>query len=46
VVAVRQASVLFVVAFSVLWLGERPGPVRLLGIAAMLAGVVSIALRG
>ncbi len=46
VVAVRQASVLFVVGFSVLWLGERPGPVRLLGIAAMLAGVVSIALFG
>ncbi len=46
VVAVRQASVLFVVAFGVFGLGERPGPVRLLGIAAMLAGVVSIALRG
>ena len=46
VVAVRQASVLFVVGFGIAWLGERPGPARLLGIAAMLAGVVAIALGG
>jgi drug/metabolite transporter (DMT)-like permease len=46
VVAARQASVVFVVLFGIAWLRERPGPVRLAGVAATIAGVVLIALRG
>jgi drug/metabolite transporter (DMT)-like permease len=46
VVAARQASVVFVVLFGIAWLRERPGPVRLAGVVATIAGVVLIALRG
>jgi drug/metabolite transporter (DMT)-like permease len=46
VVAARQASVVFVVLFGIAWLRERPGPVRLVGVVATVAGVVLIALRG
>ncbi len=46
VVAARQASVVFVVLFGIAWLRERPGPVRLSGVVATVAGVVLIALRG
>jgi drug/metabolite transporter (DMT)-like permease len=44
VVAVRQASVLFVLALSVLRLGERPGRVRVVGAVLTVAGVATIAL--
>lgn len=44
VVAVRQSSVLFAVALGVLVLGERPGPVRIAGAIANVAGVALIAL--
>ncbi len=44
VVAVRQSSVLFAVALSVLLLRERPGPVRIAGAAATVGGVALIAL--
>ncbi len=44
VVAVRQSSVLFAVAFGALLLRERPGRVRVLGAAAIVAGVALIAL--
>jgi drug/metabolite transporter (DMT)-like permease len=44
VVAVRQASVLFAVALGSLWLGERPGRVRVLGALATVVGVALIAL--
>lgn len=44
VVAVRQSSVLFVLALSVLRLGERPGRPRVLGAALTVAGVALIAL--
>jgi O-acetylserine/cysteine efflux transporter len=44
VVAVRQASVLFVLALSVLRLGERPGRVRVVGAVLAVAGVATIAL--
>jgi drug/metabolite transporter (DMT)-like permease len=40
VVAARQVSVLFVLAMSVIWLGERPGPTRALGGALTVVGVV------
>jgi drug/metabolite transporter (DMT)-like permease len=43
VVAVRQSSVLFVVAMSVLFLRERPGWLRTLGAVATLLGVALIA---
>jgi len=44
VVAVRQTSVLFAVALSVLWLGERPGRARVLGAAATVVGVALIGI--
>jgi drug/metabolite transporter (DMT)-like permease len=44
VVAVRQTSVLFALAIAVLWLGERPGPWRALGVAGTVAGVALISL--
>jgi drug/metabolite transporter (DMT)-like permease len=44
VVAVRQSSVFFVLALSVLRLGERPGRQRVAGAALTVAGVVLIAL--
>ena len=43
VVAVRQTSVLFAVVLGVLVLGERPGPVRVLGALVNVAGVALIA---
>ena len=43
VVAVRQTSVLFAVALSIVWLGERPGPLRIAGAAATVVGVGLIA---
>ncbi|MFQ5698155.1 MAG: EamA family transporter [Myxococcota bacterium] len=46
VTAVRQISVLFAVAMGVIWLRERPGPVRLAGAAANVAGVALIAASG
>jgi uncharacterized membrane protein len=46
VVAARQASVVFVVGFGIAWLRERPGPARLAGVVATVAGVVLIAVRG
>jgi len=44
VVAVRQSSVLFVLALSVLRLGERPGRARALGAVLTVAGVALIAV--
>ncbi len=44
VVAVRQASVLFVLVLSVRQLGERPGRPRILGAAFTVAGVALIAI--
>ena len=44
VVAVRQTSVLFAVALSVVWLGERPGRARVLGAAATVVGVALIGI--
>jgi drug/metabolite transporter (DMT)-like permease len=46
VVAVRQASVLFVLVMSVLWLKERPTPLRVGGAIATVIGVALIALAG
>jgi len=46
VVAIRQASVLFALALSVVLLRERPGRVRMLGAFANVAGVGLIALFG
>lgn len=46
VVAVRQSSVLFAVVLGVAVLGERPGPVRLLGALANVIGVGLIAISG
>jgi len=46
VVAVRQISVLFVMLLGAVTLRERPGPVRVLGGASTVAGVVLIALYG
>ena len=43
VVAVRQTSVLFAVVLGMLVLGERPGPVRVLGALSNVAGVALIA---
>lgn len=40
VVAVRQSSVLFAVALSILWLGERPGRARIIGACVIAAGVI------
>jgi drug/metabolite transporter (DMT)-like permease len=44
VVAVRQSSVLFVLVLSVIWLGERPGPARIVGALSTVLGVALIAL--
>jgi drug/metabolite transporter (DMT)-like permease len=44
VVAVRQASVLFAVAIGAVFLRERPGPARIAGAVATVAGVALIAL--
>ena len=44
VVAVRQCSVLFAVAFAVWMLSERPTRLRMTGTLGTLAGVVLIAL--
>lgn len=46
VVAVRQISVLFAVGLGVIWLRERPGPVRVAGAAANVVGVALIAAGG
>lgn len=46
VVAVRQVSVLFVLALSIAFLGERPGRVRALGALATVAGVALVAVAG
>lgn len=46
VVAVRQASVFFVLILSVAFLRERPGGLRILGAVATVAGVALIALAG
>jgi drug/metabolite transporter (DMT)-like permease len=43
VVAVRQISVLFAVAFAMFTLGERPGPARIAGAVASVLGVALIA---
>jgi uncharacterized membrane protein len=44
VVAVRQISVLFAVAIATWFLGERPGPSRVIGAIATVFGVALIAL--
>jgi drug/metabolite transporter (DMT)-like permease len=44
VVAVRQSSVFFVVVLSMLWLGERPGPLRVFGAVLTVAGVALISV--
>jgi drug/metabolite transporter (DMT)-like permease len=44
VVAVRQSSVLFVLALSILRLGERPGRPRIIGAGLTVAGVAQIAV--
>jgi drug/metabolite transporter (DMT)-like permease len=44
VVSVRQASVLFAVAISARYLGERPSRARVVGALATVAGVALIAL--
>jgi uncharacterized membrane protein len=44
VVAVRQCSVLFAVAFAVWALSEKPSRLRLTGTLGTIAGVVLIAL--
>jgi uncharacterized membrane protein len=44
VVAVRQSSVFFVVALGMLWLGERPGRLRILGAGLTVAGVALISV--
>jgi drug/metabolite transporter (DMT)-like permease len=46
VVAVRQVSVLFVLALSIAFLGERPGRLRILGAIATVAGVALVAVAG
>lgn len=46
VVAVRQTSVLFAVAMAVLWLGERPSRLRVVGGVSTVLGVALIAQRG
>ena len=46
VVAVRQISVLFVVAMSILWLGERPSRARVVGAATTIVGVGLIGVAG
>jgi drug/metabolite transporter (DMT)-like permease len=45
VVAVRQTSVLFAIAIGAFWLRERPGPARVAGALATVAGVALIAYR-
>jgi uncharacterized membrane protein len=44
VVAVRQSSVLFAVALSWVWLGERPSRARVLGSVVIFAGVALVGL--
>jgi drug/metabolite transporter (DMT)-like permease len=44
VVAIRQSSVIFVLVMSVLFLGERPGRLRILGAVGTVVGVAMIAL--
>lgn len=44
VVAVRQSSVLFVMAMSILWLGEKPGWKRGLGAVTIVAGVALLSI--
>ncbi|MCZ6463477.1 MAG: EamA family transporter [Proteobacteria bacterium] len=46
VVAARQVSVLFTLGMSALWLGERPGPLRIAGAAGTVAGVILIGVAG
>ncbi len=46
VVAVRQASVLFVLGLSIAFLGERPGRLRIIGAFATVAGVALVAIAG
>jgi drug/metabolite transporter (DMT)-like permease len=46
VVAVRQASVLFVLGLSIAFLGERPGRLRIVGALATVAGVALVAISG
>lgn len=46
VVAVRQVSVLFVVAMSILWLGEEPSRMRILGALTTVVGVGLIGFAG
>lgn len=46
VVAVRQSSVLFVLVMSILWLGEKPGPMRIAGAFATVVGVALIGFGG
>ncbi len=46
VVAVRQVSVLFAVAMSILWLGEEPSRLRILGAATTVVGVGLISVAG
>lgn len=46
VVAVRQSSIIFVLALSVALLRERPEPLRVMGAIATFAGVVLIAVAG
>jgi drug/metabolite transporter (DMT)-like permease len=44
VVAVRQMSVVFALVLGLLWLGERPSRLRVLGVFGTVLGVVLIAL--
>ncbi len=44
VTAVRQSSVLFAAIIGIVTLGERPGRARIIGTAAIVAGVAMIAL--
>ena len=46
VVAVRQVSVIFVVALSIVWLGEQPSRARILGAATTVVGVALIGAAG
>ena len=44
VVAARQSSVLFAVALGALFLRERPGRIRVIGVLATIAGVAMISV--
>lgn len=44
VVAVRQTSVVFALLLALLWLGERPSRLRVLGVLGTVLGVVLISL--